>query len=216
MNVAAPADAQPRPLLSVLIPAFNYPHGVFRILRQLAGSAKEPGELEVIIADDSRDDSLRAPVSRMAAELGLQVHYTYNQPTRGAVGNWNHLLDISRGCYQWLVHHDEFPLTRQTVPRLLETLRAKDAPDAVLLDCVLFDPESGQAWSHVPNWLRRVVAFSRPGFLWYRNAFGPTAAMVVRRERYPRFDPALRWLVDVDLYTRVLTPDLKLVFLPEL
>lgn len=209
-------ESRPRPLLSILIPAFNYPHGVFRILRQLADAAAGTDEIEVLIADDSRDDSLREPALRLASELGLNLHYEFNQPTRGAVGNWNHLLDRARGRYQWLVHHDEFPLTRQTVPRLLEVLRADDAPDAVLLDCVLFDPETSQAWSHVPNWLRRVVAYSRPGFLWYRNTFGPTAAMVVRRERYPRFDPALRWLVDVDLYTRVLTPDLKLAFLPEL
>lgn len=192
------------PLLSILVPAYRYPEGVRRILRTL-DTPGIGGRVEVLISDDSPDDTVQSAVQALAPSLALHVVYRRNTPPRGAVFNWNGLLDEARGCYAWLVHHDEFALGTDFLPRLLDALVAEDA-DVLLLDCVLVSDNNGATRRHLPMALRAAIARHAPGYLLRRNAIGPTACLVTRRDLYPRFDTRLRWLVDVEAYARLLRP----------
>lgn len=189
-------------LLSILVPTYRYAEGVCRILACLYPIPIE--DCELIVFDNSPDDEIEGIVARWRLATGMPVTYQSNQPSLGAVANWNKLLDAARGEFCLLLHHDEFPLGEYFVKDLINTLRQSADMDACLLDCILVDPQSHRNRRHVPTWLRALLLKYFPHYLFRRNIIGPTSALVVRRSLYPRFDERLRWLVDVDVYVRLL------------
>lgn len=188
------------PLLSVLIPAYQYVEGIERIVDNMG--VLSPDDCEVIVFDDSPDDVIGMLLNHSVTWCG-GIDYHHNSPAKGAVANWNALLDAARGQYCLLMHHDEFPLGVHVMQRVVECLRENPETDVLMLDCILVG-SSGYARRHVPTWLRRVVVSRFPEYLFRRNVIGPTASLVVRRSLYARFDVRLKWLVDVDVYVQVL------------
>lgn len=189
-------------LLSVLVPAYQFPDGVARILNGF--SECNDAECEIIIFDDSKNDSVKEAYLAIGCAHRRNVRYMHSQPSLGAVHNWNALLDTARGEYCLLMHHDEFPMGDHFVRDLVATLRKHPDTDVVMLDCVLVAPNTGRNRRHLPIWLRALVVNHFPQYIFRRNVIGPTAALVVRRSMYPRFDARLQWLVDVDVYVRLL------------
>jgi len=188
--------------LSILLPAYKYRKGVRRIFSLL-----QPipfADCELIVLDDSPDDEVEDEVARWHSETGMQVVYHHNRPALGAASNWNSLLDKARGKYCLLLHHDEFPLSDHFVPDLLQELRKTPDVDVIMLDCLLLNFQNGRCRRHLPTWLRAFVLHRFPQYLFRRNVIGPTSSLVIRRTLYPRFDVRLRWLIDVDVYVRLL------------
>jgi glycosyltransferase involved in cell wall biosynthesis len=191
-----------------LVPAFEYADGVGRIL---AACAPGHPSCEVIVSDDSRDDSVREVVERVSARIhGLT--YVRNRPALGAVENWNALLGMARGRYCLLLHHDEFPLCQGFPARLAHSLQCAKNPDVLVLGCVLVDERSGRNRVHLPGLLREEVVRNHPRYLFRRNVIGPPSVVVARRAVYPRFDPMLRWLVDVDVYYQLFAAPVSIAF----
>ena len=182
--------------LSILIPAYNYPAGVDRILKAVCPL---PVGVEVIVMDDSASSDVADTVGRFR---DANLSYQRNVPAKGAVPNWNSLLDAARGTYVMLCHHDELPLGNDFAARLVSALDRK-APDVLLLDLVLLDASLSHPRRHVPRLYRDAILRYCPGYLFARNLIGPTATIVARRDLYPRFDTRLKWMVDVDAYYRL-------------
>lgn len=202
------------PLVTILIPAFQYAEGIIRIIGNL--NTTDAADYEVIIFDDSPDDTVKTAVIKLSKISCAKITYQHNQPTLGAIANWNALLDTARGQYCLLMHHDEFPIDSQGIRNLLDMLRQNPATDVVMLDCVLVSPQDGYNRRHLPTWLRKLVVSSFPQYLYRRNVVGPTASLVIRRTLYPRFDVRLKWLVDVDVYVELFKQAPKILVCPEI
>src|SRR5216684_1976955 len=83
----APSESAARvPVVSILIPAYNYVAGVVRILRPLLAERRR--DLEILVHDDSNNDLVECAVAEMKAEHPY-LYYVRNSPRRGAVDNWN-------------------------------------------------------------------------------------------------------------------------------
>lgn len=195
-------------ILSVLIPAYNYPDGVRNILSTLSHNTSS--ELEIIIADDSSNEFVSQAVDAFRHLFLVNFNYRRNYPALGAVSNWNSLLDQASGEFVLLLHHDEFPLSEDFLSSVVGLLNKSPDADVLIMDCILFE-RGGRCRRHIPMWLRMVVAQWCPNYLWRRNVIGPASTMIVRRSIYPRYDMALRWLVDVDLYIRMFAAAKKIV-----
>lgn len=189
------------PLISILIPAYCYSVGIHRLLSCLQSLPFE--HCELIISDDSPDDKVSAIVKSFI-DLGMPLTYQHNRPSAGVPANWNLLLDKARGKYCLLLHHDEFPLSEQFIYNLVRALLNDPDVDVLLLDCILIDQDHIRCRRHLPTWLRTLVVNHFPHYLFRRNVIGPPSVLVIRREIYPRFDMRLQWLIDVDLYVRLL------------
>jgi glycosyltransferase involved in cell wall biosynthesis len=187
-------------LLSILIPAYNYPIGVERILSKLSSEYSE--DIEIIVFDDSSDNKVHN-VCTAYKDAFYSFIYKHNDPAMGAVVNWNSLLDEAQGEYCLLLHHDEFPLGDNFVNKVIDTLSINTAIDVLIMDLVLVDINTGFIRQHAPSWLRNLSAKYFPEYLFRRNIIGPVSTMVVRRSIFPRFDEKLQWLVDVELYVRI-------------
>ncbi|SRR6266567_3312912 len=201
--------AMRRPLLSILIPAYNYPEGVARILCVLRAQTYEGAE--IVISDDSTSDDVETAVAPII-QPGARIRYTRNSPGLGAGANWNALLDKAEGRYCLLMHHDEFPASPQFVERILGELTDAECPDVLVLKSVLVRGAAGRNVLHVPEWLRAGVARHAPHYLFFRNVIGAPSVVVARRDIYPRFDERLTWLIDVDAYVRLLVEKRRIRF----
>jgi glycosyltransferase involved in cell wall biosynthesis len=190
-------------LLSVLVPTYNYPEGLERILSALSCSSDE---VEILVFDDSPSMDLKRVIDNFSSVIpGLR--YRHNSSvlggSLGAARNWNSLLDAAKGMYVVLMHHDEFPQDLSFTSTLYPILRGEGAPDVIMLDLLLLDEFLQPLPRHVPRRLRWLITQYVPGYLFRRNVIGPTATLIVRKSLMPRFDPALRWLIDVDFYVKL-------------
>lgn len=185
-------------LLSVLIPAYQYPEGVDRILSIF--SSAPPDQVEIIISDDSADAGVQIVVTGFQeTHPGLAV-YVRNTPPLGAAQNWNNLLNMATGKYILLMHHDEFPLGKNWAYELLAQLSKNRCTDIILIPCLLISESSMSARIHLPYLIQALTLKYFPSYLFRRNVIGAVSCLVIRKDIYPRFDESLRWLIDVDMY----------------
>lgn len=203
-------------LLSILIPTYDYRPGLERILSSLAPL---PADVEVLVFDDTPGTSLEAVIARFAGAIpGLRYRHnlTHTGSALGPGENWNALLDAAAGDYILLMHHDETPLCPSFFNSLRRHLTRSPTTDVYLLDLMLLDQELQPLRRHVPRWLRHLVVRYWPSYLFRRNVIGPTATLVFRRAVAPRFDPALRWLIDVEFYVKLFESPIRWTETPEI
>lgn len=198
--IQVPDDNAHSPILSIIIPTFEYAIGVRRILRVL--SEECPLSIEILISDDSLTDEVLYVVKEYEY-TAQKISYHRNRPSLGASENWNALLESAKGEYCLLMHHDEFPLSSLFIRSALDELRRNPNVDVLMMDCVLVRDDGKAARRHVPNLIRSWIVRHAPAYLFRRNVIGPTSALIVRRRLYPKFDNKLRWLIDVEAYFRL-------------
>ena len=182
--------------LSLLIPAFEYPLGVTRILDRMHASAASG--IECLISDDSRSDDVELAVLAHPLHREGKVAYTRNRPALGAVHNWNELLSRASGEYVVLMHHDECPEHDDFFLRLRAVLAEPIATDVLILDCLLPCFDRQRLRRHMPICVKRQLVWWSASHLLRHNTVGPPSVVVARRELCGNFDTRLRWLVDVD------------------
>lgn len=199
--------------LSLLVPAYEYPTGVRRILDLF--EAAQPHGVECLVNDDSTDDSVEAAVRAHPCFSSGRVSYVRNRPGLGAVHNWNALLQRATGEYILFMHHDECPADPGFFDQLRRIVQT-ERPRHVVLNCLLPAP-FGRWRSHMPPTLRRWMLRRWPTHLLRHNTFGPPSVFVTQRQCAQPFDTDLKWLVDVDWYVRSLqSHDLGGIFVSDL
>jgi glycosyltransferase involved in cell wall biosynthesis len=161
--------------------------------------APVPPNVEVIIFDDTTNYDVKKVADKYPSR---NITYQKNAAAKGAIANWNSLLDSAQGEFVMLLHHDELPLGDDFLKHLLATLQ-DTSNDVLVMNVRLLDPTMSSIRRHVPGALRDFVIRWVPGYFFCRNVIGPTAALIVRRTAYPKFDAQLKWLVDVDMYYRL-------------
>jgi glycosyltransferase involved in cell wall biosynthesis len=188
--------------LSVLIPAYEYVDGVKRILSNLCATCVS--DIEILIVDDSETDQVRFLVEAFSRHCPNKISYMKSRHRRGAVSSWNSLIGQATGEYVVLLHHDEFPMSPDFVPKLLEVIEKEgEKIDVFVMDCILTNSTGEMVRPHLPRVIRRIVPKYIPEYMLKRNVIGSASCLVVRRELYPLFDDKLKWLVDVDVYFRL-------------
>lgn len=186
--------------ISLVIPAYNYFEGVQKILNALK---KVDDNIEIIISDDSSDDHVMNVALDYSRRFKTKIKYIRNKPPLGAVSNWNYLIKESSGSYIMLLHHDEYPLTDNFIPKILKLFEDKPNVDVFVLDCILMSDEGIWMRPHLPKLIRNFLIKNTQAYVLKRNFIGPASCLIVKKDFYPLFDSKLKWLVDVDLYYRL-------------
>ena len=200
-------------LLTILIPTYNYPNGVNRILSHFSFSTNY--NLEIIICDDSTNDNVSKIVQIYSDIYGDKLKYFKNNQQLGAINNWNHLLELSTGHYTLLLHHDEYPEKTSFVSDLLSILQTNNY-DILILGCLIKNNKSKNYYKHFPSFLQRFLIKYFLTYIFRRNFIGPVSCIIVRTGLYPKFNINLNWFVDVSLYYELLKKNYKVVFLDNL
>lgn len=184
--------------ISCIVPAFESGDLLAPCLDSITAQAGVA--LEVILMDDSRTPGGQAEAERLARTSPL-IRYVEGARTGNPVDNWNAGLSLVRGRYVSVVHHDERLADPGFLRRAMDALEAKRGGVFVGRCSVAGGRRPGAfaLTSAVARWLRPAA-----WTLYAVNWIGPTAAVVVAADVRERFDPGLRWLVDVDFYSRAM------------
>lgn len=197
-------------LLSVLVPAYNYPDGIERILSRLPFSERQ--DFECVIFDNSSNEQV-AKLAQSKCEVYENFRFQHFIPSTTAVDNWNGLLNSANAEYVMLLHHDEFFASSAGFIELLHHLR-NESPDMVLLNLRKYHIKQGWSHLHLPYFLRALLLKSAPRYLLHHNFIGPTATIVVSRSLVNPFDSKLKWLIDVGWFLGLLNTARRISFLP--
>lgn len=190
------------PLLSILIPTYNYKIGLMRIMYFLQNLPKD--KCEIVIYDNSPNEETKEYVDNWIVQnQNINIRYRLNRPITAPAKNWNDLIEDSKGKYCLLLHNGEFPDSKTFFEKLVENLE-KTEPDTALVRCILTDLEKKDAFFNLPLWLKGFVIKYFPKYLFKQNVIGPTSTLIIKKELYAKFDDNLKWLLDVDSYYRSL------------
>lgn len=184
-----------RPLVSVIVPAFNRRHTIGRALRSVAEQTYRP--IEIIVVDDCSTDGTAEAVSEL--DLDLEVKLIRHPANQGGSAARNTGIAAARGDYVAFLDSDDRWLPRKTELQVeaMERLGAGAAYAAIN-----FVDGDGAPLYTVPA----VAEGDMLPHLAASNQMGSTSAVMVRRDILARtggFTAGLRSCQDWDLWIRI-------------
>jgi hypothetical protein len=201
-------------LLSVLLPAYNYPLGINRILEPF--SRLDPRllkKIEFIVSDDS--DSLLAnkEIQKITNfymhRFDFNLTYITGTNTKNPIDNWNSLLEKSSGKFKQIIHHDEFFMSHQDIEDLLSVLNSSKHEIYILK---LYTADKLYSYDHIPNLAIRFLLRFFLSSIVLVNYIGPSACIVFRSFIEKKFNRRLKWIVDSVWYYKMFFRNNKLLF----
>lgn len=181
-------------LLDIIIPTYEYPEGLRRILR----SIPKDNRIRVIISDDSRTNSILNIIKEFDHDLNILFIYG---PRDGPVKNWNSALNKSKANYVMFLHHDEEVIGLDKLLVLLEEKEISGDLRPVVLSSTIQNSK-GKWRTHSVSILR----FCLSKFRWqlpFHNFIGATACLIAHKKTIKQFNKELNWLVDCEWYYRI-------------
>jgi hypothetical protein len=138
-----------------------------------------------------------------------------NRERLGSPENWNKAIALAEGRLIKMLHHDDWFTSTQSLQRYVSLLESQPKAVFAFSGAIARDPEGGFLFQHTPS-VEQIAALRRdPRCLFFENFVGGPSATLFRRETGLRFDPVLKWLVDVEAYIRILTTRGTFVFTSE-
>jgi len=193
------------PKISVLIPTYRYRDFLSAAIESVL--AQDEGDFELIISDDASADG-SAEIGRLHARRDRRVRFHAQEKNLGMVANWNWCLGQARGRYVKFLFGDDRLESPGTLRRLAALLDGE--PGAVLAASArLLLSEQSQPLN-IRDDLRRRGVYPGPHLI-ARCVFaetnligGPSAVMFRRAAGARGFDPALRQMVDLEMWLHLL------------
>jgi glycosyltransferase involved in cell wall biosynthesis len=197
-------------LLSILVPAYNYPEGVKRLLNKINAISKV--NYEIIISDDSSNDHVKNTIESSGFLEDDRIKYIKHNSTGNAVDNWNFLIDKSRGKYIQFMHHDEFPDSKDYLVNLLDVLQ-DEQKELIITKCLLL--KNSRKYILTTTFFKKIIAYL-PYFLIFKNVYGSPSNFIYLKEKNLSFDKNLIYLVDVDFYIKAIKKCSNIFFMDKL
>lgn len=187
-----------KPLISILIPAYERPDYLKRSLDEIARQRFR--DFEVIVTDDSATDSIEKLLSNSSYSFPLK--YRKNSPPCGTPLNWTSGMDLASGDWIKILHDDDWLSDPDSLLHFAKAIRP--AVDLVFSGYEAIYEDTGKRIDRTIS----VRAFDRlachPHRLFAGNLIGPPSVLMFRRTITEIFDPALKWIVDWEGYIRML------------
>ncbi|MCX6188612.1 MAG: glycosyltransferase [Bacteroidetes bacterium] len=188
------------PKVSICIPTYLQ----VEFLRLTLNSVIEQDfeDYEVIISDDSPDDSVKNLVQTY--NFKNRLRYFKNDSPLGSPENWNKAVDLAIGEYVKILHHDDFFTYRNSLSKFVEMLdMAKDTDfgfSATLVDSISLKKK----WVHCASTEQLQELKKCPEVLFFGNIVGPPSSTIYRNTKIFSYDKRLKWIVDLDFYIECL------------
>lgn len=199
------------PRLSICIPTYCQ----IDFLRETLSSVKAQdfNDYELIISDDSPDDTVKELVASFNFDDRLRYHR--NPVPLGSPENWNEAVRRAKGDYIKLLHHDDrldHSGALSAFVRLLD-----ENPEAIFAFCAsrVEDVISRESRIHrlTEDQLKQISCI--PEKLFFGNVIGAPSATIYRNGLAIEYDQSMKWLVDIDFYIRILHQNRRFAYTPE-
>lgn len=198
------------PLVSICVPTYRQPAFVSRLLDSII--AQQYKHIEVILSDDSLDDSI-AKVAETYT-LKLPIRYYPHNPALKSPRNWNFALDKAAGDYVMLVHQDDWFHDEYAIQKYLKAFEDNPNADFVFCKNTAITPEGKAIVLQTFPWLIKTIQRD-PYHLVRSDVIGPPSNVMLKKSVTVRYDEELVWLVDVDYYVRLIEAGHRYVYLDQ-
>lgn len=182
--------------ISIVIPSYNnldlLKQSLFSVLYQ------KNIELEIIIVDDSTTNTIKKFIEKLNSQ---KIKFFKNNPSKGAVNNWNYGLTLAKGRFVTILHHDEY--YEDTENQLYYLLKNSNNSDIVVSKVNVIKNENESYGLFLNKYLKSLILNYAPSVLFFYNFIGPMSTVILKNEKKIYFNSNLRWYVDVDWYYRI-------------
>ena len=185
------------PFISICIPAYKRVSYLNRLLQSIV--IQDYKDFEVIVTDDSPDDSVLLLCKKYSTQLPLIYHS--NTVALGTPGNWNKAISLAKGAWIKLMHDDDWFADSGSLQKFAECARKIGAGFIFSAYTNVF--ESGKKdVPFIPPKYRIARIKKNPSLLLAENLVGPPSTTMYKNDKAYPYDVELKWLVDIDMYIR--------------
>lgn len=171
--------------------------------------------LEVIVTDDSPDDSVQRTVQTFEqAAQDIPVVYYKNNPALGMPGNWNLGLSHCRGEWLKIMHDDDWLASENSLQVFHDTAQRSDKKFIFAAYNTVLE-HSQKTQTILSDKIARQQLIREPMTILAKNIIGPPSVTLVHHSVKEQYDERLQWRVDVDYYIRILRREKEFEYIPE-
>lgn len=186
------------PLISICIPAYKNPEFLMRLLNSI--HMQRYKDYEVVITDDTPDDSLKPVVDQFKEVLPL--NYIKNKVPLGTPENWNFAISEAKGEWIKLMHNDDWFVSEESLYSFAQV--AINNPNAELIFSGYFEVQDNNVIQK-----RYVISNADEGLLrrspmnlFKENFIGSPSTTLIKNDRKEWYDQKIKWVVDFEYYIR--------------
>ena len=193
------------PKVSVLIPTYRFERYLAEAIESVL--AQDFGDFEVIVSDDASPDR-SAEIARGYAARDSRIRVERHGTNIGMVANWNWCLREARGEYCKYVFGDDCLVSREALGRMVALLDKSPGTVMAASSRLVIDDASRpeEVWDdlRLPGIHEGIDLIGRC-LREDRNLIGEPSVVLFRRAAAARgFDPALRQVVDLEMWFHLL------------
>jgi glycosyltransferase involved in cell wall biosynthesis len=195
-------------LVSICIPVYKQKTYLEKCLQSVL--MQDFQDFELIISDDTPDDSLELFIRETLKDRA----YTYqrNQPALGNPQNWNSAIAISGGKYLKILHHDDFFTEAYSLRVMVEEIEKQKA-SFLFCQTDVWYPKTNEHRIHSITPKQLAIIKQKPEFLFFKNVIGAPSVTLYLNDKSVQYDPAFKWLVDIDFYIEQLYNNRQIAFI---
>lgn len=196
-------------MISVCIPAYKNADFLQRNLDALCGQTFT--DFEVIVSDDSPDDTVALLVQQYGEKL--QLVYFKNNPPKGTPANWNLAMAYAKGQYIQLIHDDDWLAAPDALQQYHDAMEANPDVDFCFSAYYNVHLDTGKKEPVFCNGFNRYLLRRSPYNLFRKNFIGPPSTVFIRNNQAFYYDEHLKWLVDFEGYIRHLAANGRFIYI---
>lgn len=187
------------PLVSICIPAYKQTD----FLRILLDSITRQSftDYEIIITDDSPNEEIKDLLKSYT--FPVQPTYVHNPKQLGSPENWNAAIELARGKFIKIMHHDDAFNDPLSLGELVNEIESGP------FDYVFGETRVENVKYPVQSRTHRIRSFKKyvttPSRLFFGNAIGAPSTLLLKKSltSHIKYDKRFIWLVDVEYYIKL-------------
>ena len=191
------------PFISICIPSYKRTHYLQRLLQSIAGQTFS--NFEVIVSDDSDDDSVENLVTQFTDNISL--FYYKNTPALGTPANWNFAISKATGEWIKLMHDDDWFATPSALQQFAEATKNKNK--FVVSNYNNITENGTVLRKPFLSLYQKKRLLREPMILLSENIIGQPSVCMVHRSVTAQYDERMKWRVDIDYYMQLLLSEKK-------
>lgn len=190
------------PFVSICIPAYKRAEFLTRLLNSIAIQTYR--DFEVIVTDDSTDDSVRALTEQYQSQFAIRYHK--NPTALGSPANWNAAIAMAKGEWIKIMHDDDWFSDAHSLAAFAQTAREADPQNTSFIFSGIYEEhiDTGKKEVYIPGDLAISSLKKSPLYLFKKNYIGHPSTTLIKNNITRWYDEKVKWVVDFEFYIRYL------------
>jgi glycosyltransferase involved in cell wall biosynthesis len=198
------------PLISICIPAYKRTVELRRLLDSIV--IQTFNDFEIIITDDSPDDSVAMLCDEYKSKLPVAYHK--NEIRLGSPANFNHSIAIATGEWIKIMNDDDWFATDAALQMFADA--TKRGNKFIVSGYNNIDDNGKVLSKPVLSPFIRNMLEQNPMVLLSSNYIGQPSVCMVHRSVRAKYDERMKWRVDIDYYLQLLQEEKTFYFIPDI